>query len=56
MGKMVVLVVDVQKGMIDEHPFNVERVITSIRAIIEMARQHHLEIIYVRHDGGRGIF
>ncbi|MFC4322657.1 cysteine hydrolase family protein [Litchfieldia salsa] len=48
------LVVDVQTGLVKEHPYNEEVVISNIKALISLARNSNIEVLYVRHDDGVG--
>lgn len=54
MSNSVLLVVDVQTGLIKEHPYNEEKVIGNIKKLISIARDSNKEVIYVRHDDGVG--
>lgn len=40
--------------MIGENSFNVDSAITNIQVINDLARQNHLEIIYVSYEGNNG--
>jgi Amidases related to nicotinamidase len=52
MQKTALLIVDVQRAMIDSNPFDEVNVIENIRKLIDSARQNDIEVIYVQHDGG----
>jgi nicotinamidase-related amidase len=54
MSNSVLLVVDVQTALIQEHPFNEEKVIMNIKGLISIARDSNKEVVYVRHDDGIG--
>lgn len=54
MKDTVLLVVDVQTALIEEHPFNETGILINIRKLIETARRKNIEIIYIRHDSGIG--
>lgn len=54
MTKPVLLVVDVQNAVMTSNPYNGQNVIENIRILIESARENKIEVIYVRHDGGKG--
>lgn len=54
MKNMALLIVDVQKAMVDDHPFREKELLENIEKLLETARQHRVEVIYVRHDGGIG--
>lgn len=54
MGKIVLLIVDVQNALINEHPYNGQRVIENIKKLILTARDNKKEVLYVRHNDGEG--
>lgn len=54
MRKSVLLVVDVQAALIKEHPYNETKTIENIRRLIAASRENEKEVLYVRHDGGKG--
>ncbi|AET67912.1 nicotinamidase-like amidase [Desulfosporosinus orientis DSM 765] len=54
MNNIVLLVVDVQSALINEHPYNEEKIIENIRELISTARDNKKEVLYVRHDDGKG--
>jgi nicotinamidase-related amidase len=54
MKDTVLLVVDVQTALIEEHPYNESKVIANIKDLIETARLSQTEVIYVRHSDGVG--
>ncbi|MDQ7094795.1 cysteine hydrolase family protein [Desulfosporosinus sp. PR] len=54
MSNMVLLVVDVQNALINAHPYNEHKVIENIRKLILAARENKKEILFVRHDDGKG--
>jgi len=51
---MILLVVDTQKGIMDERLFAFEKVRDNIRQLILAARTNGVEVIFVRHDDGPG--
>lgn len=51
---MILLVVDTQKGIADERLFAFDRLKENIKALIAQAREHGVEVVYVRHDDGPG--
>ena len=51
---MILLVVDIQKGITDNRLYNFERFIDRTTKIIDTARKHHVEVIYIQHDDGPG--
>ena len=54
MSNIVLLVVDVQNALIKKHPYNEQKVIHNIKKLILAARGTNKEVIYVRHDDGKG--
>ncbi|MDF2882132.1 MAG: amidase [Clostridiaceae bacterium] len=54
MNKSILLVVDVQTALIEAHPYNEQNVIDNIKKLISVARDNQKEVIYVRHDDGKG--
>lgn len=53
MRNSVLLVVDVQTALIEEHPYNEQRVIDNIKNLISIARSNEKEVVYVRHNDGK---
>ena len=51
---MVLLVIDIQKGITDSRLYNFESFIDNTVRIIDSARKNHVEVIYVQHDDGPG--
>ena len=51
---MVLLVIDVQKGITDERLYNFESFVRSIKRLIYESRRRGVEVIYVQHDDGPG--
>lgn len=51
---MVLLVVDVQKGITNDGLFEFDKVKSNIKFLIVTARQNGIEVIYVQHDDGEG--
>ena len=54
MGKIAVLIVDVQKALVEAHPYREEEFLQELENLADSARKAGTEIIYVRHDGGAG--
>lgn len=54
MSNVVLLIVDVQNSLIKDHPYNEKRVIENIKKLISAARDNKKEVLYVRHDDGKG--
>ncbi len=51
---MILLVVDTQKGCFDERLYAFETVRNNIKQLITIARENHVEVVYVQHDDGPG--
>ena len=51
---MVLLVVDTQKGIVDERLHAFEKFVSNIRKLIRIAREQGIEVVYVQHDDGPG--
>ena len=51
---MVLLVVDTQKGIVDERLYAFEKFVSNIRKLIRTAREQGSEVVYVQHDDGPG--
>lgn len=54
MSNIVLLVVDVQNALINGHPYNEQKVIENTKTLILTARDNKTEVLYVRHDDGKG--
>lgn len=54
MNNIVLLVVDVQTALIKAHPYNEQRIIENIKKLILVARDNKKEVIFMRHDDGKG--
>ena len=51
---MVLLVVDTQKGIVDERLYAFEKFVSNIKELIRTAREQGSEVVYVQHDDGPG--
>lgn len=51
---IIMLVVDVQKALVQGHPYHSEEVINHIQSLLSFCRENKVEVVYVRHDGGAG--
>ena len=51
---MVLLVIDIQKGITDSRLYNFEGFLRDTGKIIDAARTNNVEVIYVQHDDGPG--
>lgn len=52
--KMVLLVVDTQKLITNEKLYQFSAFKSRIKSLIQKARTHNIEVIFVRHDDGEG--
>ncbi len=51
---MILLVIDIQKGITDSRLYNFEGFIKETKRVIDAARTNNVEVIYVQHDDGPG--
>ena len=51
---MILLVIDIQKGITDEELYAYDRFVGNVQKLIGTARKNGVEIIYVQHDDGPG--
>lgn len=51
---MILLVIDTQKGIMDERLYNFGNLKANIKTLITTARKNQVEVVYVRHDDGPG--
>ena len=51
---MILLVVDIQKGITDSRLYAYDSFIENTSCLIETARKNKVEVIYVQHDDGPG--
>ena len=51
---MILLVVDAQKGIVDERLYAFEKFVDNVKELIRTAHQQGIEVIYVQHDDGPG--
>lgn len=54
MSKIVLIVVDVQNALVKKHPYNERKVIENIKKLLLKARDTNKDVVYVRHDDGKG--
>lgn len=52
--KIVLLIVDIQKALVDQHPYQLKTFLYKIGQLTAFCREKQIEIIYARHDGGKG--
>lgn len=51
---MVLLVVDMQKAIVNEKLFKYYEVIGNIKELIKTARANNIKVIFAQHDDGQG--
>ena len=51
---MILLVIDIQKGITDERLYDYDGFIERTTRLIETARSSQIEVVYVQHDDGPG--
>ena len=49
---MILLVVDMQKGIVDEDLYDYENFLNRTVTLIDAARKNNVEVIFVQHDAG----
>ena len=54
MENTILLIVDVQTFLISHNPHNKTEVIANIKKLLDAARNSSIEVVYVRHDDGKG--
>lgn len=52
MKNTILLVVDMQTGLLKKHPYNELTVVSNIKQLQEACRKKGIEVIHVRHDDG----
>lgn len=51
---MILLVIDMQKGLVDEDLYDYESFTENVKKLIDAARDNNVEVIFFRHDAGPG--
>ena len=51
---MKLIVIDMQKALMDDELYNYDRFVENVKKIITTARENDVEVIYVQHDAGPG--
>lgn len=51
MENTALLIVDVQNALVDEKPFNIDRILFNIKELSDACRVNGIEVIYIQHDG-----
>lgn len=54
MSNIVLMVVDMQNALIKKHPYNEQKVIENVNKLILTARGNKKDVLYVRHNDGKG--
>lgn len=54
--KSALLVIDVQRGLVDAGPYRCEEMLSIISTLLGEARERGVDVIYVRHNGKPGSF
>ena len=54
MTDTVLLVIDTQKGIMDDRLFEFEKISRNIKNLIDTARKNSVEVVFVQHDDGAG--
>ena len=51
---MKLIVIDMQKALMDDELYNRDGLLKNVAALIDAARANGVEVIYVQHDAGPG--
>ena len=51
---MILLVIDMQKGLVDEELYDYENFLNRTLRLVEAARKNGVEVVFVQHDAGPG--
>ena len=51
---MILLIIDMQEGLVDEELYAYDTFLDRTVRLIETARKNHVEVVYVQHDAGPG--
>ena len=51
---MILLVIDMQKGLVDEDLYDYENFLDRTLRLVDAARKNRVEVIFVQHDAGPG--
>ena len=51
---MKVIVIDMQKALMDDELYQLNTLLTNVKTIVDTARANGVEVIYVQHDAGPG--
>jgi len=50
MSKTALLVIDMQRCLVEDNPYDGERIVKNIKKLIDSARKNNKEVIFVRHN------
>ena len=51
---MILLVIDMQKGLVDEDLYAVDTFVDRTVRLVDAARKNNVEVVFVQHDAGMG--
>ena len=54
MENTVLLIVDMQEGLLKRHPYREEQLLSNITSLAGTARENGIAVIYFRHNDGKG--
>lgn len=49
---MILLIVDTQDMIVTEELYQFERFVSNVKQLLDQARKHNIEVVYIRHDDG----
>lgn len=54
MERTVLLLVDLQRALIEEHPDHEQQLLERAQRLLKEARTRGIEAVFIRHDGSAG--
>ena len=54
MPKIALLIIDVQKAMLEDNPYGHKAFLSNLKTLLAAARKCAVEVIHIQHDGGPG--
>ena len=51
---MILLVIDIQKGLVEEELYDYENFLDRTTRLVDAARKNNVEVIFIQHDAGEG--
>lgn len=54
MDKSVLLIVDIQKALVENEPWGIGEVLNNVKKLLFFYRERNLPIVYIQHNGAKG--